>query len=67
MSQVTITNTTTTPSMTAVCSRTTLITKMVMLAPTSVGQTTLGQPPQLILKDTVKGSVGLTTMQQQQP
>ena len=43
----------------------------VMLAPTSVGQTTAGQhdvilPPKLILRDTIRGSVGQTTVPQQQ-
>ena len=48
----------------------TLITMMVMLATISVGQTTLVPhdvvlPPQLILRGTMRGSPGLTTMLQQ--
>ena len=59
MSQDTVTNTNTTPPMT------------VTVAATSVHQTTVGQndvvlPPQLIPMYTMRGSVGLTTMSQQQ-
>ena len=62
ISQVTVT-TTTTPPLTVVGSEAMLITIMNMLAPTSVGKTTLGQHnvvllPQLILRDTMRGSVG---------
>ena len=69
MSQVTVT--TTTPPVTVVYSRATLITMTVMLAVTSEHQMTLGQHdvvllPQLILKHTVRGSGGHTTMLQQQ-
>ena len=61
---------TTTPLVTVVGSSVMLITVMVMLAPTSVGQTTLGQydvllPPHLIQRDTMRSSVGLIIMLQQ--
>ena len=61
----------TTPPVTVVYSGALLITTTVKLAPTSVGQTTSGQHdvvllPQLILRDTVRASVGLTTLDQQQ-
>ena len=67
MSQVTMT--TTTSPVTVVCSGAMLITVMVILAPTSVGQTALGQhdvvlPPQLILRDTLSDSAGLAIMPQ---
>ena len=67
-----ITMTTTTPSMTIVCSGALLITMMVTLASTSVGKITWGQqdvslPPQLILRDTLRCSAGLTNMLQQHP
>ena len=70
MSQVTVTTTTTTAAVT-VCSRVIFKTMMVMLSSNSLGKTMSGQhdvvwPLQLILKDTVRGSVGLTTMLQQQ-
>ena len=63
--------TTTTSPVTVVCSGASLITKMDMLAPTSVGQITLDQqdvvlPPQFILRDTVRGFVGLMHVPQKQ-
>ena len=62
-----MTTTTTTPSVTVVCSRTLLITTVIMLAPTSVDQIPLGQHdvvllPQMIIRDRMGGSVGLTTV-----
>ena len=73
MLQVAVSNTTTTPHVTAVCSGALLISMTFALPPTPVGQTTLSQhdvvlPPKVILRDTMRGPVGLTTMpQQQQP
>ena len=73
MFQVNVTTTTTTSSVTFVQSRALLITVMVMLALTSMGQTTLGQYdvvllPPLIVGDTMRGSFGLTNLpQHQQP
>ena len=63
--------TSTTPPVTVVYSGALLITTTVKLAPTSVGQTTSGQHdvvllPQLILRDTVRASVALITLHQQQ-
>ena len=68
MSQVTVT--TTTYTVTVVCSGALLFTMTAILAPTSMGQTTLGQhdvvlPTHLILRDTVRDSAGLTTMLQE--
>ena len=65
-----ITSTTTLP-MTVVCSGMMLITMQVTMAPTSLGQTTSVQHdvillPQLILRDIMRGSAGLTTKPQQQ-
>ena len=70
MSQVTVTATTTTSPVTVECSRASLIVMTVTLAPTSVDQTILGQHDmvvlqKLILRDTVRGSAGLTNMPQQ--
>ena len=67
MSQVTVT--TTTPPVTVVCSRVSLITMMVTLAPTSVGQITLGLHDMVLLqqfipRDTLWGSA---VPQQQNP
>ena len=64
-----VTATTTTPPVTVVCSRT--ISMTVTLVPTAVDLTAFGQhdvvlPPQLILRNTVRGSVCLTTVPQQQ-
>ena len=71
-SQLTVTTTTTSEPVTVVCSTAVLIIMKVMLASTSVGQTSVQHDmlllPQLIPRDTVKGSADLTTMlQQQQP
>ena len=73
MSQATVnTTTTTTQSVTIVCSGAP-ITVTVTMASTFVGQRTLDQhnvvlPPQLILRATIKGYVGPTTVPQpQQP
>ena len=72
MSQVTQTTTTTitTPHVTLVYTRAMLITKMVILAATSVDQMISGQHdmvllPQLIMMDTIRSFVGLTTKPQQ--
>ena len=68
-----MTDTTTTPSVTVVCSGLMPITMVVILAPISLGQTILGKQddnllPQFISGDTVRGSIGLHTMpQKQQP
>ena len=68
-----MTTTATIPPVTVTCSRVSLLTTTVTLAPTFVDQTKLGQHdvallPQLISRDTLRGFVGLTTMpQQQQP
>ena len=72
MSQATMTMTTITLPVSAVCCGTSLITVMAKLAPTSVSQITLGQQDvilqqELILKDTSRGSAGLSNMPQQQP
>ena len=53
------------------CAVAALITVMAMFVPTSVGQITSGQqdvvlPPQLILRDTVRCTTGITNMLQQQ-
>ena len=58
MSEVTVTTTTTTSPVTVVCSGALFITMTVVMAPTSVGQTSLGQydvvlMPLLILRDIV--------------
>ena len=71
MCHVSVTTTATTPLVTVVCSSASLITTAFMMAPTSVGLTTLGLhdvvlSPQLIQRDTMTGSVGLTTLPQQQ-
>ena len=71
LSQVTMTRIMTTPPVTVVCSLSVLITLTVMLALTSGGQITLGQqdlvlPPQLTLRDTMRGFAGLTDMPQPQ-
>ena len=70
MSQVTGT-TTTTPPVTVVCSRTPPITMAVKMASISIGLAASDQhdgilPQQLIQKDTVWSSVGITTLPQQQ-
>ena len=73
MYQVTVTITATIPPVIVVCSGASLITMTVIMAPTSVGQTTSDQhdvvlPPQWILREAVRGSVSLTTMpEHQQP
>ena len=62
-----------TPPLTIQCSNTSPITSSVMMAASSVGLATSGLhnvvlPPQLILRDTMRGSCGHTIMpQQQQP
>ena len=66
-----MTTTTTTPSVTAVCSGASLINTIITLPPTSVGQITSGQQnvvlqPQLIQRETMRGSAGLTDKLQQQ-
>ena len=71
MSQVTLATTIATPPMIDVPLRALLITVTVMHAGTSVGQGTFGQhdvvlPPQLALRNTMRGLVGLTTLSQQQ-
>ena len=68
MSHVTITNTT--PPVTVVCSEVLLISITITIAPTAVGQMTLGKhdvvlPPQLIPMDTMEVSTGHTNMPQQ--
>ena len=73
MSQVAMSTTSTTLSETVVCSGALLITTTVMLAPTSVGLITLDQQDvvlllQLIPRDMMRGSAGLTNVPQlQQP
>ena len=73
MSQVTVTTTTVTQPVTVVCCGSSLITVTVMLGPTFVSQMTSGNhdmflPPQLIMRNTVRGTAGLSTMPwQQQP
>ena len=73
MSQVTVTFTTTTPPVTVVCSRPTLITTMVMLAPTFVGLMTSNHHDVVLLslfivRDRMGSSAGHITMpKQQQP
>ena len=68
MSQATVTTTTTTtPPVTVVCSSALPITLTVVMAPTCVDLTTLGQHnvvllPQLILRDTMGCFIGLTIM-----
>ena len=59
------------PSVTAVCSKASPITMTITMAPTSVGLAVLDHhdvvlPPQLIPWDTMRDSVGLTTVLQQQ-
>ena len=71
MSQVTVTPTTTTAPVTVVYFGISPITVTVMMAPTSVFLPTLCQhdvvqPPLLILRDTMRVSVGLTTVLQPQ-
>ena len=71
MSQITVTTAITTPPVTIMSSRAMPITRMIMLAPTSLGQATLGQHDvvllsQVILRDTVTGSAALTIVQHQQ-
>ena len=61
MSQVTAT--TTTPPLKVVCSKSSLITMTVMKAS---GQCYVVLPPKLIPRDTVRGSIGLTTVLQWQ-
>ena len=69
-SQVTLT--TATPPVTVACPRTTSITATVIMTVIFVSLAGFGQHgvvllPQLILRDTIRGSVGLTTVPQQQP
>ena len=71
MSHVTVTTTTTTTPVTVVCDGASTITMAGKMAPNSVGLTTSSQhdvvlPLQLILRDTIRVSVGLTTVLQQQ-
>ena len=71
MFQVIMTTTTTTPSVTALCSGASFFTMIVTLASISLGQIALAQqyvalPPQLIQRDTKGGSAGLTNVLQQQ-
>ena len=66
-----VTATTTTPPVTVVCHGASPITLTVTMAPTSVGLAASDQldmvlPPQLIPRDTMRDSVGLTTVPQQQ-
>ena len=72
MSQVTMTAITTNLPVTVDCTGASLITVMVKLASTTMGQITFDQhdvvlPPQCILRDIFRGSAGLTNMPQQQP
>ena len=72
MSQVTVTTTTITHPVTVVFSIASPITMTILRDPSSVGLPTSGQhdvvlPLQVILWDTVRGSIGLSTMPQQQP
>ena len=74
MSQVTaVPTTTTTPPVTIMCSSGLSITTTVTVAPTTgylaiFGQHDVVLPPQLILRDTMRGSVGLANvLKQQQP
>ena len=66
-----VTATTTTSAVKVVCSRASLITMTVTITPTSVDLAAVGQhdmilPTQLILMNTMMGSVDLTTVLQQQ-
>ena len=73
MPEVNVTTTSTTPPVIVVCSRALSITTTITMAPTTLHLAVSGQYdvvllPQLILRDTVKGSVSLTIVpQQQQP
>ena len=60
----------TTPSVTVVCSRLSTTITAVTMAPTTLGLAAVGRhdvapPPQLILRDTIGGSVGFATVPQQ--
>ena len=71
LSQITVTTATTVPPVTVVCSGPSPITMAVIMASIPVvlpasGQNDVVLPPWLIPRDTVWGSVGLTTMMQQQ-
>ena len=60
---------TTTPPVTVVCPRASVITRTATVAPSSVDLAASDQhyvvlPPQLILRNTVRNSVGLTTLLQ---
>ena len=66
-----VTAATLSPPVTVLCSRALPVTMIVTIAPTSVGLAASDHhdvvwPPQLILRDTMRGSVGLTTLSQQQ-
>ena len=68
-----VTATTITEPVTVVCTRASLITMTVTVVPNSVGLAASGQhnvvlPPQLILRETMRGSLEHTVvLQQQQP
>ena len=71
ISQVSVTTTSTTPYVTVVWSSASPFTMTITVASTSVGLTTFGQhdvvlPPELIPRDTMWDSVGLTIEPQQQ-
>ena len=62
-----VTATTTTPPVTVLCSSSSSITMIVTMTPTAVDLVASGQydvvlPPPLILRETVRGSIGLTTV-----
>ena len=66
-----VTTTTATTPQTVVCSRASTITTTLTIASTSVGLAALGEHDvvltlQMILRDTMRGSGGLATVQQQQ-
>ena len=73
MSQVIVATSTTTPPVTGMCSGVSLMTMTAKMALSPLSQTTASWhdvvlPPLLIPRDIMKGSVGLTTiLQQQQP
>ena len=72
MSHVPVPTISTTPPVTVLCSGASPLTMTVVMAPFSVGVTTLSQQdvvmlPQFILRDTFRVSVGLTTVLEQQP
>ena len=64
-----VTATTTTPPVTGMCSKASSITRTVLMAPIYVGLAALDQqgvvlPPELITRETMNGSFGLSTVPQ---